>query len=120
MVQIRDTSLPDGMSDLLDKVLYDEDIGVRKDLAAQKQISRLFSVAGELRFLARLLGSVCQRVDRDLLFADDFELAEPKVREVIREEWGKIFRKPDVVSCAQTRDAVVALSLKLVKNQRRS
>jgi hypothetical protein len=114
MPKPRDYSLPTGMSDLGDKIRADDAARRQQTEEDNQQIRQLRLVfeKGDWITTPDLLDLLCQRIDHDLLFTENFELVERKIHEVVAEEWNRVFNRLRMVASERVKQRIIEASIR--------
>jgi hypothetical protein len=113
MAQDRSCTLPGGMKELLDVIRSreDEDEAFRQQLRQLKMVMERDCEVNPVRILALLR----QRIDQDLLFAEDFELVRPLVRKTASEIWSKAQHLTPLHIYSRTREKIIEISVEIIR-----
>jgi len=114
MASARDGSLPSGMSDLIDKIREEEIARNRNIEERQQQLRqlRLIMEQGEWLQTATIFEILCQRIDHDLLFTEDFDLVRPKIHEIVLKEWTRVFNKIKLMAREDIKQGIIETTVR--------
>jgi hypothetical protein len=109
----RGPELPLGMKELLDVIQRreDDDAAYRQQL---RQLKMIMERDCEVH-PARMLAILRQRIDQDLLFAEDFDLVRPRIREIIAEIWKGALLTMRLHVYQHTRAKIVDISVEIIR-----
>jgi hypothetical protein len=112
MAQGRGCTLPEGMKDLLELIQQreEDDETIRQQL---RQLAMVMQRNCELHPV-RIVAVLRQRIDQDLLFAEDFELVRPLVRPIIAEIWQGARHLTSLHIYGRTQEKIVDASTEII------
>jgi hypothetical protein len=113
MAQGRGCELPEGMKDILELIQQRED----DDAASLQQLRQLVMIMQRDCEVhpARIIAVLRQRIDQDLLFAEDFELVRPLVRPIIAEIWRGAHHLTSLHIYGRTHEKIVDASTEIIR-----